>query len=142
MHRPQTTDPAYIFDASSLINLERQDKLRHLSELGHLVVIHERIAKEVSKNPRSDLAKWIVRHPDRINHAPLLADESTLHVRLRQQRTPKVHDPEAIALAIAWHRKGILVCDDNAALWKANHHSVTCLKVDQFVQKIEPRMFK
>jgi len=139
MHQPRTKEPSYIFDASSLINLERQNKLWHLSEHGDLVVIHYRIAKEVTKSPRSGLAEWITRRPDRITRT-FLTQEGELYIRLRQQRTPKIQDPDAIAIAIAWYRKGILVCDDNPALRKANHYGVTCLTVDQFVQKIEPQM--
>lgn len=132
-------DSPYIFDASALINLERQNKLWHLSEHGDSVVIHYRIAKEVTKSPRSDLAGWIARHP-RIITRTFLPKEGELYISLRQQRTPKIQDPDAIAIAIAWYRKGILVCDDNTALQKANHHGVNCITVDQFVLKIELRM--
>ena len=138
MDKPRANIPAYIFDASSLINLERQNKLWHLSEHGDLVVIHHRTAKEVAKS-RTDLAEWISKHPDRITYT-FLTEEGKLYIRLRQQKIPKVQDPDAIAIAIAWYRKGILVCDDTAALQKANHYSVTCLTVNQFVQKIEPQM--
>ena len=140
MDQQGTNESPYVFDASSLINLERQNKLWHLSEHGDLVVIHQRIAKEVTRNPRSDLAVWISRHPDKITRT-FLPQESELYIRLRQQKTPKIHDPDAIAIAIAWYRKGILVCDDNPALQKANHYGVVYLTVDQFVQKIEPVMF-
>ena len=139
MNRQRTNEAPYVFDASSLINLERQNKLWHLTEHGDSVVIHYRIAKEVTKNPRSDLAEWVARHPDRITHT-FLTQESELYIRLRQQRTPKIQDPDAIAIAIAWYRKGFLVCDDNAALQKAKRHDVNCLTVDLFLQKIEPQM--
>jgi len=139
MNQPRVNVPAYIFDASSLINLERQNKLWHLAEHGDLVTIHERIDKEVTKNPRSDLAEWISKHPKVITHT-FLPEEGQLYIKLRQQKTPKIQDPDAIAIAIAWYRNGILVCDDNAALQKANHYGVTCLTVYQFIQKIEPQM--
>lgn len=139
MNQPWANAPAYIFDASSLINLERQNKLWHLTEHGDSVVIHERIEKEVTKNPRSDLSGWISKHPKAITHT-FLTEEGQLYIKLRQQKTPKIHDPDAIAIVIAWYRSGILVCDDNAALQKANHYDVTCLTVDQFIQKIEPHM--
>lgn len=138
MHQLRAKEPSYIFDASSLINLERQDKLWHLSEHGDLVVIHHRIAKEVTKSPRSGLAEWIARH-NRITYT-FLPQEGELYLRLLQQKTPKIHDADAVAIAIAWYRKGILVCDDNSALRKANHYGVDCLTVDQFVQEIERRM--
>ena len=140
MHQPQTNKSPYVFDASSLINLERQNKLWHLSEYGDLVVIHYRIAKEVTKDPRSRLSEWINKHPSIISYT-FLPQESELYISLRQQKIPKVQDPDAIAIAIAWYRKGILVCDDNPALQKANHHGVTYLTADQFMQKIEPQMF-
>jgi predicted nucleic acid-binding protein len=140
MDQQGTNESRYVFDASSLINLERQNKLWHLSEHGDLIVIHHRIAKEVTKNPRSDLAEWLAKHPDRITYT-FLSQEGELYISLRQQRTPKIQDPDAIAIAIAWHRKGILVCDDNPARQKAKRHGVTCLTVDRFVQKLEPRMF-
>lgn len=134
------SDSPYFFDASTLINLERQGKLGPLSELGNLVVIHERIAGEVSKDPRSDLAVWLKRNPKSITRT-FLPQETELYVKLRQQRTPKVHDPEAIAIALAAHRNGILVCDDGAARQKANHYGVACMTVDQFIEFIQPRMF-
>lgn len=130
----------YVFDASSLINLERQDKLGHLSQLRDLVVIHDRIAKEVTKDPRSRLSQWIASHPRSITHI-FLPKETQLYIQLIQQKTPKVHDPEAIAIAIAWNRKGVLVCDDKPALQKANHYNVSSLTIDEFIQKIEPQMF-
>lgn len=139
MHQSQNNRRPYVFDASSLINLERQNKLWHLSEHGDRVVIHARIAKEVTKNPRAPLAEWVSRHLSNITHT-FLPKEHQLYFKLRQQRTPKIHDPDAIAIAIAWHRHGFLICDDNTALQKANHYGVNCLTVDKFVQKIEPQM--
>ena len=141
MEQQETKESPYVFDASSLINLERQDRLWHLSEHGGLVVIHQRIAKEVTKNPRSGLAGWIAKHPSGITYT-FLPQESELYIRLRQQKSPKIHDPEAIAIAIAWYRKGFLVCDDNSALQKANHHDVACLTANEFIEKIEPQMFQ
>jgi len=134
-------ESSYIFDASSLINLERQNKLWHLSQHGDLIVIHHRIAKEVTKNQRSGLAKWLARHPSRITYT-FLPQEGELYIRLRQQRTPKIQDPDAIAIAIAWYRKGVLVCDDNPARGKASRHGVNCLTANEFIKKIEPQMFQ
>jgi len=140
MAQQRTNESPYVFDASSLINLERQNKLWHLSQHGDLVVIHPRIAKEVTRNPRSGLAEWIAKHPSSITYT-FLPQENELYFRLRQQKIPKIHDPEAIAIAIAWYRKGILVCDDNPARQKASHQGVTCLTANEFVEKIEPQMF-
>ena len=139
MSQQGTNESPYVFDASSLINLERQNKLWHLSQHGDLVVIHPRIAREVTRNPRSDLAEWIAKHPSIITYT-FLPQENELYFRLRQQKIPKIHDPEAIAIAIAWYRKGILVCDDNHARQKANRHGVSCLTANEFVEKIEPQM--
>lgn len=130
----------FVFDASSLINLERLNKLWHLTQHKDLVIIHERIAKEVTKDPHSDLSVWIANHPNNITHT-FLTQESELYITLRQQKTPKIQDPDAIAISIAWYRNCFLVCDDTAAITQAKHHGVICLSVDQFIQNIELKLF-
>jgi predicted nucleic acid-binding protein len=130
----------FVFDASSLINLERQNKLWHLTHHKDLIIIHERIAKEVTKDPHSGLSIWIANHPNTVTHT-FLTQESELYIKLRQQKTPKIQDPDAIAISIAWYRNCFLVCDDIAAITKANQHGVKCLTVEQFIQTIERKMF-
>ena len=129
----------YVFDSSSLIELERSKRLRPLRQPGLSVIIVDRVAKEVQK-PRTPLERWISRHPANITR--LLPDEGSTYLKLLAQTEPSIHDGEAAALAICLHRGGTLVTDDRAAARKAREHEVRCIDAEQFWSEWQPEQLK
>ena len=118
----------YVFDASSLINLERKDKeLSFLSGLGGRVFISQKVAEEVDE-PRSGLSRWISRNGGCIKS--LLPEEDRLYRRFITQADLRIHDGEATALAIAFNRDGTLVIDDKVARRKAESHGIPCVSLE------------
>jgi predicted nucleic acid-binding protein len=119
-----------VFDASSLINLERHRQLSILSGLGSRAVIPPRVAREVN-TPRTDLARWLAQNRERVT--AFLPDESALYYQFRTQTTPEIHDGEASAMAVALNRGWILVIDDIAARRKAESHGIPCLSATELL---------
>ena len=131
--RPQAA-AVYVFDASSLINLEKDS--RNLSVLNDLVgrmFIPRKIAKEVD-DPRSALGRWLSRNDRCVTQ--LLTEEHELYYQFITQTNLRIHDGEATALAVAVNRVATLVVDDNTARKKAESHGVLCLTADQFLGQL------
>jgi predicted nucleic acid-binding protein len=125
----------YVFNASSLINLERTKSLRVLEQLAQnrRLVIPERVAREVNA-PRKPLENWLRRN--RKSVTGLLPQESTLYLKYLRQRHPMIHDGEAAALAVAAHRGCTLVIDDRSALNKATEHNIPHLTSQELAQRL------
>jgi predicted nucleic acid-binding protein len=122
----------YVFDASSLIQLERRKLLKILTELGDRVEIPERVKREVN-TARSDLEGWLRKNPGRV--ARFLTVEHSLYYQFIIQRDPSIGDGEAAAMATALNRGHVLVIDDATPRSKAQSHGVTCLSADQFLSQ-------
>jgi len=129
--RPQ--QPAgYVFDASSLIKLEKPNRLSILADLSARVFIPYRIAREIN-TPRTDLERWLSQNHERVTH--FLPEEHELYYQFYTQTQPKIHDGEAAALAVALNRGATLVIDDNTAKAKAESHGIYCLSVNEFLDQ-------
>ena len=125
----------YVFNASSLINLERNKSLRVLEQLAQSrrLVIPDRVAREVNA-PRNPLESWLSRNRKTVTG--LLPEEGTLYLQYLRQTHPKIHDGEAAALAVAAHRGCTVVIDDRSALQKAAEHNISHLTSGAFLQRL------
>jgi predicted nucleic acid-binding protein len=125
----------YVFNASSLINLERAGSLRVLDKLAQnqRLVIPDRVAREVNA-PRKPLENWLRRN--RRSVTDLLPQESSLYLQYLRQTHPKIHDGEAAALAVAAHRGCTVVVDDRSALQKAAEHNIPHLTSGAFLRRL------
>jgi len=121
----------YVFNASSLINLENLKQLRLLDRIGDRVIVPKPVEKEVNK-PRSGLETWLSHNLKSVVN--FLGDEGRFYLSLLGQPAHKIGDGEAAAIAVAMNRKHTLVIDDKAAMDKAQAHGVHCLTTHQFLQ--------
>lgn len=121
----------YVFNASSLINLENLKELRLLDRLGDRVIVPKRVAREVNKHGKP-LETWLRKN--RRSIVDFLPDEGHSYLLLLQQRNPRIHDGEAAAIAVALHRQCTLVIDDETPMNKARDHGAHCLTTDEFLQ--------
>ena len=129
---PSQQAVVYVFDASSLINLEKPNRLSILHDLRTRVVIPQRVAREVNK-PRTDLAGWLNQHPECVT--AFFTEEHELYYQFITQIKPRIHDGEAAAMAVALNRGATLVIDENTARGKAESHGIRCLNAAELLQQ-------
>lgn len=125
--------PTYCFDASSLIELERSRTLGVLAKLGSRVRVPHRVAREVNK-PGTDISQWLVKNPSNIVRN-FLPEESALYLRLLQRSNPRIHDGEAAAIALSFHRGWILVIDDRVPRILAEGLGIKTLSTEELLAK-------
>lgn len=124
----------YILDASSLINIDRDNKMNLLRKRKGSVIIPQKVADEVAFHPliRSDdrLRKFVIKYPELV--AQFKNNEEEEYLRLRRQHG--IHDADAAAIAMAKRRQLTLVIDDKKAKEKAENHGVETLTWQDFVK--------
>jgi predicted nucleic acid-binding protein len=69
----------------------------------------------------------------------MLPEKGRLYLRLLAQPETRLHDGEAAALAIAYHRTAKVVTDDGAARRKASSHGISFLTTTEFIAEALPR---
>lgn len=126
----ETGSGLYVFDSSSLIQLERGGNLLVLTKLAERTIVPQRVAREVNQ-PRTPLERWLRENPRSVT--PFLPQEGSLYLALLRQ--PEIHDGEAAAIAIALHREATLVTDDVPARRKAAGRAVPCVGTQEFLAK-------
>lgn len=119
----------HVFDASSLIYIERNKKMRQLRRRKGEVLIPEKVAEEVNK-PRSPLSRLITRNPQIVTQ--FQNDEGQEYLRVRSQ--VGIDDGEAAAIAVALKRSLLLVIDDVKGKTKAENHGIKTLGWDRFIE--------
>ena len=119
-----------LFDASSLINIERLKKMSFLRRRKSEVRIPEKVADEVNQHG-TPLRKFLVRFPDVVTG---FKDNKEAEEYLRILAQPGIHKGEAAAIAMAVTRRLRLVVDDNRPREKANSHGVQTLSWKEFVE--------
>ena len=123
--------PIYVFDSSSLIHLERRRRgLDILSQLGDQVVIPSPVATEVRK-PRTGLRDWLRRNQRCITG--FLPQEGAIY--LSMQVRASLGRGESAAIAIALHRRAVLVTEDKPAIDVARSQNVECISVEQLIEE-------
>jgi len=120
----------YVFDASSLINIERNKKIGRLRRRKGAVLIPEKVALEVDM-PNSPLHRFISKYPDVVT--PFQNSEEEEYLRTRSQ--VGIDDGEAAAIAVALKRKLPLVIDDRKGKTKAENHEIQTLRWNDFLKK-------
>lgn len=123
----------YVFDASSLINIERNRKMSLMRNARGAVLIPEKVAGEVNQ-PGTPLSRFILAYPEVVT--PFLSAHEE-HEYLRVRRQPGIHDGEASAIAVALSRKKSLVIDEKEtrATGKAREHGIEALTSQEFVKR-------
>lgn len=127
---------AYVLDATSLVYFERRKRLSRLQGSGVHLYVPDRVAKEVDK-PGYPLEKWLKTNRRLVTR--MLPQEGRLYLRFRAQPETRLHDGEAAALAIAYHRTAKVVTDDEAARRKASSHGISFLTTEEFIAQVLPR---
>ena len=122
----------YVFDATALIELERQDLLSLLTALGDRVCVPTPVKTEVNR-PGTHLEKWLRENPRAVKRFVPGSREEELYYDLTLTSGPALGAGEAAAIAIASHRGGVLVTDDQAARRVAAELSVNCIGIAAFL---------
>jgi predicted nucleic acid-binding protein len=123
-----------VFDASSLINIERsgQKAMAMLRRQRDSVLIPEKVAGEVNQ-PGTPLSLFLASHPE-VKTPSQSDEEGDEFLRLTRQR--EIHDGEAAAMAVAKFRKLPLVIDERetTATGKARRHGIETYTSEDFLQ--------
>lgn len=119
----------YVFDASSLINIERQKKMGELRKHKRGILIPEKVAVEVNM-PNSPLHKFISKYPGVVTSFQKIEEEEYLRVRSQIG----IDNGEAAAIAISTNRRLPLVIDDKKGKTKAENHGVKTLSWQDFLK--------
>lgn len=126
----------YIIDASSLINIERNEGINELEKRKGGIILPEQVAYEVAYDPRvskSDpLRKFVLENPEVI--IKFQDDEEEEYLRIARQSD--IGPGEASAMAMALKRHFPLVIDEREtkARGKANNHGITTLSSKDFLE--------
>lgn len=115
----------YVFDASSLINMERS---RKIGKLKGQVLIPEKVAIEINQ-PNTPLHRFISRFHQVITQFQNNEKEEYLSIRSQVG----IDDGEAAAIAIAIKRKLPLVIEDRKGKTKAENHGIKTLSWEYFL---------
>lgn len=128
--RPAPQHLRYVFDSSSLINLERSRELKRLSIPGISLIIPSRVAKEVSRGA-SPLATWLKKG----KVANFVVDsENQLFMKMRLEEQ-LLSDADIQGIVIANQRKATYVLEEKAARRVAENLGVRCLNTKDFLRE-------
>jgi predicted nucleic acid-binding protein len=119
----------YVFDASSLINIERHKKMGELRRRKGGILIPEKVAVEVNM-PNSPLHKFISKYPTVVTSFQKTEEREYLRVRSQVG----IDDGEAAAIAISSNRRLPLVIDDKKGQTKAGNHGIKTLSWQDFLK--------
>jgi predicted nucleic acid-binding protein len=118
----------YLFDSSSLINIERSKKMTVLRKRRGEVLIPEKVAAEVNQ-PNTPLHRFISKFYQVV--IQFQNNEEQEYLRVRSQIG--IDDGEAAAIAMAIKRQLPLVIDDKKGREKAENHGVRILSWQDFI---------
>lgn len=120
----------YVFDASSLINIERAKKTPLLRANFKQVLIPVKVAIEVNQK-NSPLQRFLKRYPHVVTELTEAEGLTSLQLLAR----PSIHDGEAEAIAVAYHRNLALVMDDGQPSIIARGMGIATLKWTDYTKK-------
>jgi predicted nucleic acid-binding protein len=112
----------YIFDSSTLIDVERRRLVRYLRKRHNEIVLPKKVSEEVGQ-PRSPLKNFLDSYPQVV--ISFTSDEEDRYLEVRGQ--PGIHDGEAAAITLALSRNLPLVIGDKKGRSKAENHNIRCL---------------
>lgn len=131
-----SSPPCYVFDTSSLINLEKSVGLDHMPEYpGKWLVVPSKVAKQLnSEGAPKETKKWLSNGKTATFS---VNSESMLYMKLRVQEK-LLEDPDIQGIVIAFHRKGTYVAEDDLAARVAKSLGVRTIKALEFRNEINP----
>lgn len=126
----------YVVDSCSLINIEQKEGVKTLERRKGAILISDRIAYEVARDPRINktdpLRQFVLRNPQMITQ--FQDNEGEEYLRILKQRG--IDPGEASAMAITLKRKLPLIIDerDTKATGKAKNHGIKTLSWREFLR--------
>ena len=142
MDKLQSPPKCYVFDSSSLIQLEKRQGNKGLKEMpeppGKWLVVPSKVAKEVNNNKApAETKHWI----DAGRIANFSVDvERQLFMKIRVDE-PLLADADIEGIVLAYHRKGTYVVEEGRARNLAENMGVRCINASTFLEEIQPRLF-
>jgi len=121
----------YLFDSSSLINIERNKKMTILRKRRGEVLIPEKVAVEVNQ-PNTPLHRFISKFYQVVTQFQNNEEEEYLRVRSQIG----IDDGEAAAIAMAIKRRLPLIIDDKKGKEKAESNDIQTFAWQDFVKGI------
>ena len=135
---PDLQPACYVFDTSSLIQIERSIGLLRLPDYpGKWFVVPSKVAKQLnSEGAPKETKKWL-------NNGKLATfsgnSEGVLYMRICvQQRL--LEDPDVQGIVIAYHRKGTYVVEEELATRVARRLGVRTINTEQFLEEVMPHL--
>ncbi len=138
--KPSAEPPCYVFDASSLIELEgpHGKGLKYMPERpGKWLIIPSKVAREVnSKSAPTDTKNWLRSG----KHSTFNVDsEGALFMKIRTHER-LLSDADIQGIVIAYHRKGTYVVEEGLATSVAKSLGINIMNAKQFFDKVRPRL--
>ncbi len=135
--------PCYVFDASSLIEIEvggsHGKGLKNMPDWpGKWLVVPSKVAKEAnSESAPADTKNWLRGGKlSKFN----VDSERRLFMKIRAEEK-LLSDADIEGIVIAYHRKGTYVVDDGPAAIVAKKLGISTIKAKQFLDAVRPRLF-
>ena len=119
----------YVFDASSLIKIERENRMDDLRRRHADVLIPEKVAEEVSRIPGKPLRRFVRGYPQVVSKFE--PDEAIEYLKILRQQG--MDEGESAAIAIAAHRHLPVVIEEKRGRAKAAEYGVGCFRWEQFL---------
>lgn len=135
---PVLQPPCYVFDTSSLIQIERTVGLHIMPDYpGKWLVIPSKVAKQLnSEGAPQETKKWL----NKGKFASFSVDSETeLYMRLLVQEK-LLEDADVQGIVIAHHRKGTYVVEEELATHVAHKLGMRTLKSDGFISEVIPHL--
>ena len=134
--------PCYVFDASSLIEIELEGShgkgLKTMPDRpGKWLVVPSKVAKETnSESAPADTKNWLRSGKlSKFN----VDNERRLFMKIRAEEK-LLSDADIEGIVIAYHRKGTYVVDEGPATIVAKRLGISTIKAKQFLDKVRPRL--
>ena len=124
----------FVMDSSSLINIEKNMRIKYLKQRKDEILLSERVAYEVAYHPKikknDPLRQFVLKNPEVITQFQDNEEDEYLRILTQQG----IDDGEASAMAIALNRGFPLVIDERntKAKGKANNHGIKTLSWSEF----------
>lgn len=134
MARSSKPTPKYVFDASSLICIEKNDLWDSIKSSKDQIVISNIVAKEVSEGPEGKrFRSFLEKHPEVVTS--FTEEEGIKYLEILAQ-SGRIHEGEASTVTLAMMRSELmLVCNDTAGRKKAKKHKISLTYWKVFVQR-------
>ncbi|MBE9512452.1 MAG: hypothetical protein IMY77_00090 [Chloroflexi bacterium] len=132
--------PCYVFDASSLIELEGPNRngLNHMPDRpGRWLVIPSKVAKETnSEGAPADTKNWL--RSGKLSTFNVDSEHKLFIKILVEERL--LSDADVQGIVIAHHRKGTYVVEEGLATRVAKRLGVRTINAKQFSDKVRPHL--